>query len=510
MELRLAELLVGLSSVSDLGMGLPLGDVTRACVLATRLAMDLGIEDAGVADVYYTALLQHVGCTAYSHEVSALFRDELALKRVSALTDFTSPVDVVRTYLPGVARAEGVRGVATAVVRQKQLTDGYTAANCEVASMMARRLGLPESVQAALLHIFAWWNGKGRPRGMAGDEVAVASRVTQVATVAVMFDRLGEPEAAVEAVRRRAGGTLDPGLAVRFRRTGPKLLQEMAATDPVEATLEAEPKPWRTVPGDQLDEVLRAFGDAVDLKTPYLHGHAATVAELAAAAGPRMGLDGEATTRLRRAALVHDLGRVAIPSSIWDRPGPLGRSDWEQVRTHAYRSERILAGCPALENLAPVAGMHHERLDGSGYHRQASGPSIPMPARILGVADAYEAMTRARPHRPELGPERAADQLREGARGGQFDGEAVEAVLGAAGHRVTRTRPARPAGLSERQVEVLRLVAAGLSNREVAQRLHVSPRTAEHHVQDIYTKIGVSSRAAAAMFAMEHHLIGGV
>ena len=283
----------------------------------------------------------------------------------------------------------------------------------------------------------------------------------------------------------------------------------MAAADPLDAAPAAEPQPVRTIEPDDLDGSLRAFGDVVDLKTPYLHGHAAGVADLAAGAGVRLGVGETGVVSLRRAALVHDLGRIAVPTAVWERQGPLGSSDWEQVRLHAYRTERILTGCPPLEALAALAGMHHERLDGSGYHRGAAGATIPPEARVLAAADAYQAMTQVRPHRSAVPEERAAERLRADARRGRLDGEAVEAVLGAAGHRVPRVRPSRPAGLSERQVEVLRLVATGCTNKEIARRLVVSVRTAEHHVQDVYAKIGVSSRAAAAMFAMEHRLVDG-
>lgn len=511
--LRLAELLVGLSSVSDLGMGLPPGDVIRSCVLATHLAADAGVPSVTVSDVYYTALLQHVGCTAYSHEAAALFRDELAVKRISLETDFNDPLDIVRTYLPGVARSghplEGLRGAANAAIHARATTDGYTAANCEVASMMARRVGLPDSIQTALLQIFEWWNGKGRPARRTGESIALASRVAQLSTIAVVFDRLGGPDAALTAVHRRAGSSLDPTLCAAFARTGPDMLAELGATDPYDAALAAEPHPYRMVDPGDLAGVLRAFGDAVDLKMPMMHGHASAVAGLARAAADRAGLDAASATTVHLAGFVHDLGRVAIPTSVWERPGPLGRTDWEQVRTHAYRSERILSGCPALAELALVAGLHHERMDGSGYHRGVTDAAIPVTARILAAADVYAAMTQDRPHRAALPEDRAAAELRAMVATGRLDRDSVTWVLTAAGHRGPAPRPVRPAGLTERQVEVVRLVAAGLSNREIARVLQVTPRTAEHHVQDIYAKIGVSSRAGAAMFAMEHRLLPG-
>jgi DNA-binding NarL/FixJ family response regulator len=206
---------------------------------------------------------------------------------------------------------------------------------------------------------------------------------------------------------------------------------------------------------------------------------------------------------------LHDLGRIGVPNGIWDKPGPLTTAEWEQVRLHSYHSERILSRSSALAPLASLAGMHHERQDGSGYYRQATAATIPNGARVLAAADAYQAMTQERPYRPALTRSAAAEQLRSEAARGRLDPDAVRAILEAAGHAFTRrTRPAWPAGLSDREVQVLRLVARGYSNREMARLLYISPKTVGHHIQHIYAKIGVSTRAAAAMFAMEHRLVG--
>jgi DNA-binding CsgD family transcriptional regulator len=322
--------------------------------------------------------------------------------------------------------------------------------------------------------------------------------------VAALFDEIGGPELAVEAVRRRAGSHLDPAVADEFCRSGPAILAEIASLDPCEALLDAEPEPARRVSGADVDTVASAFGDVVDLKAPFLHGHSSGVAELAGTAGEELGLDGAS---LRLAGFLHDIGRVAVPSGIWEKQGPLTVSEWEQVRLHAYQSERILARSPALVQLAPLVGMHHERLDGSGYHRQAAGKGIPVEARVLAAADVYQAMTQERPYRPALSPEEAADELATEGRAGRLDPEAVAAVIAAAGHARRRSRRAWPADLTDREVEVLRLLAQGCANKEIARRLWISTKTAGHHVQHIYAKIGVSSRAAAALFAMEHDLV---
>jgi HD-GYP domain-containing protein (c-di-GMP phosphodiesterase class II) len=232
------------------------------------------------------------------------------------------------------------------------------------------------------------------------------------------------------------------------------------------------------------------------------------VAALARGAAERLRLPPAAVADLEVAGLLHDVGRVAVPDRVWEKPGALSGHEWEQVRLHAYHSERILAGSERLASLAPLVGMHHERLDGAGYHRGCTRAELPMAARTLAAADAWQAMTQPRPHRPALAPEQAERRLLAGARRGALDADAVGAVLAAAGHAAVVPRQELPAGLSAREVEVLGLVAQGCSNAQIAERLVISRRTAEHHVQHIYTKIGVSSRAAAALFAMEHRLLG--
>ena len=236
-------------------------------------------------------------------------------------------------------------------------------------------------------------------------------------------------------------------------------------------------------------------------------GHSPGVAGLAAAAAVRMGMPEPGA--VRRAALLHDLGRTAVPTGVWERRGRLRTADWERVRLHPYHTERILARSEFLSPLARVAGMHHERMDGAGYHRGTSGAQIPPEARLLAAADAYQALTQERPHRPARSGAEAAEEVAAEARRGLLDPDSVRAVVEAAGEAPPPVPDTKPAGLSPREVEVLRLVARGLSNRGIAESLHISPRTAEHHVQHIYTKIGVSTRAGAAMFAMEHGLLPG-
>jgi HD-GYP domain-containing protein (c-di-GMP phosphodiesterase class II)/DNA-binding CsgD family transcriptional regulator len=354
------------------------------------------------------------------------------------------------------------------------------------------------------LHMFAMWNGKGFPN-TAGESIPLAARVMQVALTAVMFASHANGDVAVAEVRRRAGTQLDPNLADLLIEKADELLGDLDEIDAYQAVLDAEPEPVRRVEKGGLTEVARTFGNLVDLKSPWLHGHSAGVGDLAAAAAGMLGL-GKDMEALRVAGYLHDLGRVGVSSAIWDKAGPLSTAERDQARLHAYHSERILARIPPLTGLAKLAGQHHERSDGSGYHRGFLAAQLTMQSRVLACADAYRRWIEDRPYRRGLVPARAADRLEAEARAGRLDADAAAAVIQAAG-LPRGVRRARPADLTERQVEVLRLVSRGLSNAAIAERLVLSRRTVEHHVQDIYLKIDASTRAGAAMFALQHGLL---
>jgi HD-GYP domain-containing protein (c-di-GMP phosphodiesterase class II) len=510
--LRLADLLAALSLATDLAMGHPPEEAMRTCLLATALARRRDLPDPEITDVYWTALLMHVGCTAFAHEQAALFGgDEIAVNALGSQIDDGNLREVLGFLLElgrGMRPAERARLFFVGLTQGERFGREVATATCEVAASMARRLDLSPTVQRSLHEIFERWDGKGAPQKLSGEHIALPARVAQVAAQAMVFVRLGGTEAALAMARRRSGGALDPELVELFVRTGDGVLREIDAGDPWSAVLEAEPPPQQRVTEAGLDRVARAFADAVDLKSPFTLGHSTGVAALAEAAGRSLALPEAETVCLRRAGLFHDLGRVAVPNGIWEKAGELTVGEWEQVRLHPYHTERVLSRSPVLGPIGVVASMHHERLDASGYHRQANASAIPLLARVLAAADAYQAMTQARPHRAALSPEAAADQLAADARAGRLDAGAVEAVLGAAGLEPTRPlRQGLPASLTERELDVLRLLARGLTNKQMGRQLFISPKTVGHHVEHIYQKLGVSSRAAAAMFAAEHDLL---
>ena len=511
--MRLADLLGGLSIACDLGFGLPPEEAMRSCLIATALARRLEMPEPEVADAFYTALLMHVGCSTLSHETAAVWGDELTVLSAAARTNVADPADIAGTLVPAVVEgkspAEQSRIVRFATSREGQeFGHKFDTGSCEVASATARRVGLGAGVERALKEAVEWWNGEGPPDGLRGEEISLPARVAHAATDAARFDHLGGAQAVVDALRHRSGGTLDPAIVETLVANVDELLAETRAGDPRERVLAVEPQPQIEIETAELKRVAEAFGDLADMKTPWTHGHSGGVAKLAVAAAKSLRLDARTVSALELSALLHDLGRVAVSDVIWEKPGPLTAAEWEQARMHSYYSERILTTSEGLAPIARAAGMHHERLDGSGYYRGCSARELSPAVRILAAADAFHAMTQDRPHRPALAPEAAAAEIQSEVRAGRLDGDAASAVLEAAGAARPRRRDnLRPGGLSEREVEVLRLVAAGCSNPEIATRLVISRRTAEHHVQHIYAKVGVASRAGLALFAHEHHLI---
>ena len=504
--LRLAELLASVSLGTDLGTGQPLGHALRTCTIATALAEAMGCGPDDVRTVHQFALLRFLGCTSDAAETAAMVGgDDLAINAVMAPVIMGSGREMlgryVRSVAPGQPRIRRLRLVARGLVDPKG-TERSLSTHCEVGAMLAERVGLAQPVVDALAHAYERWDGKGFPARLEGDEIPLAVRVVVVARDADLATRLGDDPR--EWMRERKGRAYDPSVVEALERVGPGVLSELEGGDEWETALEAEPEPVAEVGPEMLDPVLAAFSDFADLKSPWIRGHSRRVALLAEEAGRHAGLDEAACDGLRRAGLVHDLGRVAVENGIWDKPGPLTTSEWEQVRLHPYFTERILARCRSLASLVEPASSHHERLDGSGYHRSLPAEALSRGDRILAAADVFAALTADRPHRPAFADAAAARTLEAE---GNLDADAISCVLAAAGQRAAPSPRGWPADLTDREVEVLRLIARGRSNREVAESLFISPKTVGRHVENVYGKIRVSSRAAAALFAMEHGLL---
>jgi HD-GYP domain-containing protein (c-di-GMP phosphodiesterase class II) len=370
--------------------------------------------------------------------------------------------------------------------------------------MLTDRLGLSTAVSQLVAYEGERWDGKGLPDGVGEGEIPLPVRIVHVARDAAFQQMLGDEEFVAEVIGERAGGAFDPTIAGLFAKEAKEILGLDSEASLWELILASEPRPWLMLEGEAIDQALAAMGHFSDIAVSHLIGHSGGVSELGWAAGKSLSLDPEDLVTIRRAGLVHDLGRVAVPVRIWEKTDPLTPDDWEQVRLHAYHTERILVRSHVLARLVPAASFHHERLDGSGYHRGVGSLSLDLKARLLAAADAYQAMTEPRPYREALSPGEAAEALTEEARAERLAPEAVSAVLEAAGHRSPSI--SRPAGLTEREIEVVSLLARGLQTKQIARTLRISAKTADRHVQNAYRKMGVSTRAGATLFAMQHGL----
>jgi putative nucleotidyltransferase with HDIG domain len=361
--------------------------------------------------------------------------------------------------------------------------------------MLATGLGLPPSVSGQFRLLTDRWDGGGPLRRAARAGLPLAIRIVHVARDASFQCLLRGPEAAVEVVRERAGGAFDPSVVAALS------VDMLDGSSDWARAMAAEPEPHLILEGARIDDAfasIAAFADLADVI-----GHSSAVAELVAQAAKHLGRADEEVSMVRRAALLHDLGKVGVPFRIWHQE-TRSADDWEKIRLHAYYTERTLSGSRHLARLASVASRHHERLDGSGYHRGLSGSELDLPARLLASADAYRSTIEPKPGRPALTEADAAGELREASQAGTLDREAVGAVLEAAGHRPERI--VRPDGLTPREEQALTLLAHGLATKQIGRALGVTAKTADHYVQQVYAKIGVSTRAAAAVYAMQHGL----
>jgi HD-GYP domain-containing protein (c-di-GMP phosphodiesterase class II) len=514
--LRLAELIAALSLASDLGMGQPMEYALCSCVLAVRLGELLGFNVSDLRGTYYQALLRYIGCNAETYMMAAIVGDELAFRAEGTALYNGSTSEMVGLIMRSIRQANEeasplhlAQMVAQGFLAWPQFKEG-SVGHCQVASHLAARLGFEEAIQRALLQSYERWDGRGIPGAFKGEHIAPAVRIVALAQDVIIFHRLGGVEAAVAMAQERKGAAYDPRMVECFCQHGAHLLAELQEEPTWEVMLALEPGAHPFLSEMQFDEACSALSDFADVKSPYTLGHSRGVAELAAEAARRCGLPETDVVAMRRAGLLHDIGRVGVSTSIWVKPGPLSEREWERVRMHPYYTERVLARPPVLARLGALASLHHERLDGSGYHRSVPAGMLSPAARILAAADVYHAMIEPRPHRPARTPEAAADELRREVQAGRLDGEAVSGVLAAAGHRVRSTRRALVAGLSEREVEVLRLLARGHTKKQIGESLTISQKTVDHHIQHIYNKINVSTRAAATLFAMEHDLLADV
>ncbi|MGH9226400.1 MAG: HD domain-containing phosphohydrolase [Acidimicrobiales bacterium] len=507
---RLASLFGALASSADVASGFHTEKAIRTAILGVRLAEAHGLDEANQSDAFYLALVRFLGCTSFAPEAARYGGgDDISVGAVMSFVDPGEPLQLLGQVLKGVGRGASTAGRARGIV--ELLTDPsapqrHAQSECDVGDALARRIGMPGPIVVALGDLFERWDGKGHPNRKQGEEIAPLARLVAAADVLeIGFSRYGL-DAVVETARNRSGGRFDPAIVETFCDHAPALFDGMGAGSVWDGFLDSEPPPHRSVTPAVVARYAEAFARTVDLKSVWTPVHSHSVGVLAAAAGESAGLTPPAIEQLRIAGWLHDLGRVAVPNLIWDKPGPLNAAEWEQVRLHAYQTERLLARSPLLAPVAALAGAIHERCDGSGYPKSLRAAHLDQATRLLAASDVYRALREDRPHRPAFSADRAAAVLTGEAQRGALDLAAVRAVLDASGSAPAVAAGTWPSGLTDREVEVLRLVARGGTNKDVARALGISHRTVQHHVAHVYTKIGVTSRAGAALFAAEHGL----
>jgi HD-GYP domain-containing protein (c-di-GMP phosphodiesterase class II) len=507
---RLSDLLVSMSLLTDLGFGQPSEHMLRSARIGMRLGERLGLDTAQLVTLYDVGLLTYVGCPTYGNEAAKIFGDDIDFRGHAVQQDlagFPAMVFMLRRVGYGSSGFNRALQAAAFLATGGRAVVEQMAAHCAAAGALADRLGLGADVRAGIEQAYARWDGRGVPDTLAGADLSLAARISHVAETCEVFERTAGVDAAVDVVRSRSGTHFDPEVA-KAATIGSESLFDGIGENTVAEVVTAEPVERAHLTDAELDSALEAIGDFCDLRCSFFAGHGQGTAALVATAAELLRMPPAEARLTYRAALVHDVGRFGVDASVWSHPGPLSASQRERMRMHVYYVERVFDRPAPLRRIGLLAATHHERMDGSGYHRGIAAAMLSSQARLLAAAHVYHAMRQPRPYRDVLTEAAARYQLQDEAARGRLDPLSVDAVLAAAGHRTSRARTEGPMGLTARESEVLGLLAQGLANKTIAKRLGISPKTVSNHVERVYAKLGVTNRAGAAMAAMQYGLVG--
>jgi len=505
---KLSEILGALSIATDMAAGQPSGTGLSATVLAVRIGRLLGLPDTDLAAVYYACITRRIGCTSTAAEVAGLaLGDERAINHALNLADLAD-ADSMRLHL---ARrldarkpAEARHALVDTLVAGRERLCLTADAHCTQAVALSRRLPLPEGVPSLLEQVDSRWDG-GNPIRLAGEAIPLGTRIIEFAVIAELHRRAGGVESMRDVTRKRSGGQFDPSVSALFLEKGDDLLADFGTTAEWDLFVAAEPGESVEVEPPQFRSIAEAFADFADNKSPWFLGHSRRVSGLAFGAAVGGSMSEAGMQDVFDAGLIHDIGKCAIPNGIWDKAEPLSSFEEAEAQTHCFHTEKILAMAGLLSAVRPMASTVHERCDGSGYHRgiRLAGRG----ACLLAAANLYDELTHAQASRPALSEDEAADCLLAEARKKRLPADCVRAVLDFAGSEKASSI-ALPDGLTRREVEVLVEIAKGKSNRVIANHLGVSPKTVDKHTENLFRKISVRSRTAAALYAMENGLLG--
>jgi HD-GYP domain-containing protein (c-di-GMP phosphodiesterase class II) len=429
-EIRLGALLAELSYALDLAEGQAAGHALRACLIGMTLAERAGLGAVERSELYYAHLLKDAGCSSNASRIAALLEaDDQTVKRALKLTDWTRFHDRLRyasrVVAPGAPTGERLKRLAM-LARRPDTQSVFTRLRCERGAEIAAGLGFPDGTSDAIRCLDEHWDGKGHPKGLKGEEIPRAARIMCLAQTVDVFMTANGIHGAVGVAHERRGTWFEPALVDLLDA---EMLHALPVThDELEAAVTAHEPAELVLVGDdeRVGRVADAFAGLIDAKSPSTAGHSHRVAALVVAAADQLGEP--AGRDVERAALLHDIGKLSLSSRLLDKPGRLTPPEWAAVRAHPLHTERLLSRVAPLRPVASIAAAHHERLDGSGYPHGLTGDELGLPARLLAVADVYEAITAARPYRAPLRPAAAKAHLRDEARAGRLDEDCVEAL----------------------------------------------------------------------------------
>jgi len=433
-DFALADVLGAFSHALDITEGQPQGHALRCAFIGHEIGRALGLDEDALSDVFYAVLLKDLGCSSNAARICALYlTDDRTFKRDYKRVGDSLP-QALRFVLDHTGLGHGLAarfGAVIEVVRNGgEIARELIEIRCERGAAIAQAMGFSQTVSTGIRDLDEHWDGGGRPSGLAGAAIAREARIALLAQVVDVFHQTGGREAARAEARARAGTWFDPGIVAAFEDVAatPAFWDALAAPDLEARTLLLSPaRRTRRLDGAGLDDVASAFAQVIDAKSPFTAGHSERVAFYADLVADELGFPGLRRTWLKRAALLHDIGKLGVSNAILDKPGKLDDAEWRIMRNHSRDSELILARIRAFGGLAQVAGAHHERLDGRGYPYGLRGDAIGLDTRVLSVADVFDALTADRPYRAGMPVETALGILRADV-GAAFDGECVAAL----------------------------------------------------------------------------------
>ena len=431
---RLGELLGSLSHALDITEGQPVGHCMRSCWIGQQIGRAIGLNTAAMRDLYYTTLLKDSGCSSNASRICQLFlTDDLSFKRDRKTVGLSLPSlmnFVIRHTGVNAGLAERFRAIANAVQNGGELHRELTETRCSRGAQIARQLRFGEDVADGIQSLDEHWDGSGQPQGLGGTEIPLYARIALLAQVVDVFHASSGAQRTREEVARRSGRWFDPRIADAFAvlARDPQFWRQLASDDLELRVLEMEPaQQLQPVDDDYLDDIALAFGQIVDAKSPYTAGHSSRVALIADQVSEQLGLGADERRRLRRGALLHDVGKLGVSNQILDKPGKLDPAEWAAVQRHALHTEQILGRISAFGVLARIAGAHHEKLDGTGYPRGLDARHIRLETRIITTADIFDALTADRPYRPAMPTAQALQVMRDGI-GSSIDADCLAAL----------------------------------------------------------------------------------